>query len=193
MRRPMLIRSSATGGRTAPTRQGEVLRSDRGTPLRGRIARNRPQTGAGLPETSENRYNSPQVWDSSGECRIRCLESVLRVLEPAGVFLATTPNVTHPYSRLKLLANGTFFWFSPELYWDSGHTTPLPEWLLRAHVAHAGFQDIEHGFIGNFDNYPVAKRILIKAMSRRLHCAGAPLGVEGDGGNLVILARKASR
>src|SRR5262249_40217068 len=35
MRRPMLIRSSATGGRTAPTRQGEVLRSDRGTPFAG--------------------------------------------------------------------------------------------------------------------------------------------------------------
>src|SRR5262249_33854277 len=58
----------------APTRQGEVLRSDRGTPLRGRIARNRPQTGAGLLGTSENRYNPPQVWDSSGECRLRAYD-----------------------------------------------------------------------------------------------------------------------
>jgi Tautomerase enzyme len=71
MRWPVLIRSQATNGRTAPTRQGKVLRSDRGTPFQGQIARNRPQTGAGIPGTSENRYNLPQVRGSSGECRIR--------------------------------------------------------------------------------------------------------------------------
>jgi hypothetical protein len=53
MRRPMRIHSRATNGRTAPTRQGKVLRPDRGIPFQGRIARNRPQTGAGLPGTSE--------------------------------------------------------------------------------------------------------------------------------------------
>jgi hypothetical protein len=71
MRWPVLIRSQATNGRTAPTRQGKVLRSDRGTPFQGQIARNRPQTGAGIPGTSENRYNLPQVRGSSGECRLR--------------------------------------------------------------------------------------------------------------------------
>jgi SAM-dependent methyltransferase len=123
---------------------------------------------------------------------IRFLQSVFRVLEPGGVFLATTPNVTHPYSKLKFLTRGTFFWFTPELYWESGHTTPLPEWLLRAHLDHAGFKDIKHGFIGNFGDYPAAKRMLIKAMSRRLGGTGVPLGVDGDGGNLVILGRKPS-
>ena len=71
MRRPMRIHSRATNGRTAPTRQGKVLRPDRGIPFQGRIARNRPQTGAGLPGTSENRYNLPQVRGSSGKCRFR--------------------------------------------------------------------------------------------------------------------------
>ena len=53
-----------------PTRQGKVLRLDRGIPFQGRIARNRPQTGAGLLGTSENCYNRPQVRGSSGECRL---------------------------------------------------------------------------------------------------------------------------
>jgi hypothetical protein len=42
MRRPMRIHSN---GRTAPTRQGKVLRPDRGIPFQGRIARNRPPGG----------------------------------------------------------------------------------------------------------------------------------------------------
>src|SRR5215468_2083291 len=71
MRWPMLIRSRATNGKAAPTRQGEVLRSNCRTPFQGRIARNRPRTKAGLPETSENNYNAPQVRGSSGECRIK--------------------------------------------------------------------------------------------------------------------------
>ena len=66
MRRPMRIHSRATNGRTAPTRQGKVLRPDRGIPFQGRIARNRPQTGA-----APLRYNLPQVRGSSGKCRFR--------------------------------------------------------------------------------------------------------------------------
>ncbi|MGD0038811.1 MAG: class I SAM-dependent methyltransferase [Isosphaeraceae bacterium] len=122
---------------------------------------------------------------------IRFLESVWQVLEPAGVFLSTTPNVIHPYSRLKFAVKGTFWLFSPEWYWSTGHITPLPEWLLRAHLTNAGFQDIEHGLIGDFDFHGM-KRMLIKAMRRRLHSTGAPLGVEGDGSNLVMVGRKPS-
>ena len=117
------------------------------------------------------------------------VESVLHVLEPGGLFLATTPNVTHPYSRLKFVSKGTYWLFDPELYERTGHTTPLPEWLLRAHLMHAGFQDIEYGLVGNFDFHGI-KRMITKAMRGPLRLAGAPLGVEGDGSNLIILARK---
>jgi len=50
MRWPMLIRSRATNERTAPTREGKVLRPNRGTLFQGRIARNRPQTGEDFRE-----------------------------------------------------------------------------------------------------------------------------------------------
>jgi SAM-dependent methyltransferase len=117
------------------------------------------------------------------------IQSVLHVLEPTGVFLATTPNVTHPYSRLKFSMKGTFWLFTPELYQNMGHITPLPEWLLRAHLANAGFRDIEHGFVGCFE-FRGVKRLLISAIRSRLHSEGAQLGVDGDGSNVIVVARK---
>ena len=50
MRRPMRIHSRATNGRAAPTRQGKVLRPDRGIPFQGRIARNRHKRGRDFRE-----------------------------------------------------------------------------------------------------------------------------------------------
>lgn len=117
------------------------------------------------------------------------LQSVLNVLEPGGIFLATTPNVTHPYSRLKFAAKGTFLLFTPDFYWSTGHTTPLPEWLLREHLAYAGFERIEYGLIGSFD-FSGVKRMAVKAIRMWLRGTGAPLGIDGDGSNLVMLARK---
>ena len=91
VRRPMRIHSRATNGRTAPIRQGKVLRRDRGIPFQGRIARNRPQTGSGLPGTSENRYNLPQVRGSSGKCRMEAL--MIRSVVHGAISLATISSI----------------------------------------------------------------------------------------------------
>lgn len=118
------------------------------------------------------------------------LESVFDVLEPGGIFLATTPNVLHPFSKLKFVLTGTFAWFSRNAYWDTGHVTPLPEWILRAHLTSVGYTDIEHGLIGNFNFEDRAKRMLTKTLLRPRRVADATLGLHGDGSNLIMLARK---
>lgn len=118
------------------------------------------------------------------------LESVLAALEPGGIFLATTPNVLHPYSKLKFVVNGTFAWFSRAAYWDTGHITPLPEWILRSHLISVGYQNIEYGLIGNFHFQGIVKQLLSKTVFRPWRTGEATLGVRGDGSNLVIIARK---
>ena len=106
--------------------------------------------------------------------------------------MATTPNITHPYSRLKFMAKGTFLLFTPEFYWGTGHSTPLPEWLLREHFAYAGFERIESGFIGSL-GFGGIKQIAVKSMRIWLRSARVPLGIDGDGSNLVMIARKPNR
>lgn len=120
------------------------------------------------------------------------LQSVLSVLEPGGFFMATTPNISHPYSRLKFMTKGTFLLFTPEFYWGTGHTTPLPEWLLREHLTYAGFERIENGLIGSL-GFGGIKQIAVKVMRIWLRSARAPLGIDGDGSNLVMIARKPNR
>lgn len=120
------------------------------------------------------------------------LKSVSSVLEPGGLIMVTTPNVTHPYSRLKFMTKGTFALFTPEFYWATGHTTPLPEWLLREHLTHAGFEHIETGFIGSF-GFSGIKQIGVKAMRVWLRSASAPLGIDDDASNLVMIARRPNR
>jgi SAM-dependent methyltransferase len=106
-----------------------------------------------------------------------------------GLFLATTPNVTHPYSRLKFAVKGTFWLFGTEAYWSTGHSTPLPEWLLRAHLMHTGFENIRHGLIGSFD-FRGPKALLVSGIRAGLRRRHPPLGISGDGSTLVMLASK---
>lgn len=71
------------------------------------------------------------------------LRSMRSLLEPGAKLLVSTPNVTHPGSRLKTLLTGVPWLFGPDAYYDSGHITPLPDWLLVEHMRASGFDDMQ--------------------------------------------------
>jgi SAM-dependent methyltransferase len=83
-------------------------------------------------ETLEHTENPRQV-----------LRSIRSVLRPGDKLLVSTPNITHPHSRLKMLLRGAPYIFGPRHYHEPGHITILPDWMLTEHVRLAGFDGIE--------------------------------------------------
>jgi SAM-dependent methyltransferase len=71
------------------------------------------------------------------------LRSIRSLLRPGDKLLVSTPNVTHPHSRLKMFLRGAPFIFGPRHYHEPGHITILPDWMLTEHVRLAGFGQIE--------------------------------------------------
>jgi SAM-dependent methyltransferase len=71
------------------------------------------------------------------------LRSIRALLRPGGRLLVSTPNVTHPHSRLLTLLRGAPYVFGPQFYSSPGHITLLPDWMLTEHVRLAGFDGIE--------------------------------------------------
>jgi SAM-dependent methyltransferase len=70
------------------------------------------------------------------------LRSIRSLLRPGDRLLVSTPNVTHPHSRLKMFLRGAPFIFGPTHYHQPGHITILPDWMLTEHVRLAGFTDV---------------------------------------------------
>jgi SAM-dependent methyltransferase len=71
------------------------------------------------------------------------LRSIRALLRPGGRLLVSTPNVTHPHSRLLTLLRGAPYVFGPRHYHSPGHITLLPDWMLTEHVRRAGFDQVE--------------------------------------------------
>jgi SAM-dependent methyltransferase len=71
------------------------------------------------------------------------LRSIRSLLRPGDKLLVSTPNITHPHSRLKMLLRGAPYIFGPKHYHQPGHITILPDWMLTEHVRLAGFDQIE--------------------------------------------------
>ena len=69
------------------------------------------------------------------------LRSIRSVLRPGDRLLVSTPNITHPHSRLKMFLRGAPYIFGPRHYYQPGHITILPDWMLTEHVRLAGFDD----------------------------------------------------
>jgi len=67
------------------------------------------------------------------------LRSMRTKLDRGGFLLLSTPNVDHPHSRLRMLLTGEPMLFGRDLYYSTGHITPLPEWLLVEHLKASGF------------------------------------------------------
>jgi len=116
------------------------------------------------------------------------LQDCYEVLEPGGVLLLTTPNVLHPYSKIKYMIKGKYWLFDELAYWSTGHITPLPEWLLREHLKRAGFTAIRWGTGGYFEATGIRRTAiqLLSAVARR----GAQLPSTGEGVVLVMAAQK---
>ena len=71
------------------------------------------------------------------------LRSIRSLLRPGDRLLVSTPNITHPHSRLKMFLRGAPYIFGPDHYYQPGHITILPDWMLTEHVRLAGFDRIE--------------------------------------------------
>lgn len=73
----------------------------------------------------------------------KVLRSIRSLLRAGDKLLVSTPNITHPHSRLKMFLLGAPYIFGPEHYYQPGHITILPDWMLTEHVRLAGFDRIE--------------------------------------------------
>nr|WP_239522427.1 class I SAM-dependent methyltransferase [Geodermatophilus sabuli] len=72
----------------------------------------------------------------------KVLRSIRSLLRAGDGLLVSTPNITHPHSRLKMLLRGAPYIFGPGHYHQPGHITILPDWMLTEHVRLAGFDRI---------------------------------------------------
>ena len=79
----------------------------------------------------------------------RALRNLFALLRPGGLLVVSTPNVTHPRSRIKFLLRGAPAYFGRQEFWMSGHRTILPDWLLGLLVAEAGFESSETSYAGS--------------------------------------------
>ncbi len=70
------------------------------------------------------------------------LRSIRALLRPGDRIVVSTPNITHPHSRLKMFLRGAPFIFGPKHYHQPGHISILPDWMLVEHVRLAGFTDV---------------------------------------------------
>ena len=116
------------------------------------------------------------------------LRNALLLVKRGGWLLVSTPNVLHPYSRLKFLAKGTFYLFDNDDYWDTGHSTPLPRWLLAAHLQEAGATEVLYGYRGDLEMTGVRRAVVLSCslLARRERCL---LGARDGCSTLFVLAR----
>jgi SAM-dependent methyltransferase len=77
------------------------------------------------------------------------LRSVRSMLRPGDRLLVSTPHIGHPHSRLKMFLRGAPYIFGPKHYYQPGHITILPDWMLTEHVRLSGFDDITVTYAGD--------------------------------------------
>ena len=111
------------------------------------------------------------------------------LLDPGAQLLVSTPNVTHPHSRLKTLFDGAPWFFGTDAYYDTGHITPLPDWLLVEHLRSTGFEDIHLERAGDSGISSRIRTVAHRVEHAVLWLVGVRQPVEaGDGCCLFALA-----
>lgn len=131
-------------------------------------------------ETLEHVENPRQV--------LRSIRSLLRVGDR---LLVSTPNITHPHSRLKMLLRGAPYIFGPSHYYQPGHITILPDWMLVEHVRLAGFDSIEVTAAGDTD-YCGLRQVLHRVETAVLALVGLRQRAQRGEGVCVFLTAVAA-
>jgi hypothetical protein len=103
----------------------------------------------------------------------------------------STPNIGHPYSRLKFLLNGQWWAHDPSAYESVSHFTPLTDWLLEMHLKSAGFDSITVSYAGSL-KLPSRFYALAYALSKPLLAliGRLPRPREDDGVCTIAVARR---
>ena len=122
------------------------------------------------------------------DCPASFFQEVKRLLKPGGGLLISTPNILHPYSRLKFFVTGKYWLFDERAYYSTGHTTPLPAWLLREHALRAGFENIRIGYGGSLEMHGL-RRFLTDLLSR-IYRPQSALDKVDDGANIFLFASR---
>jgi 2-polyprenyl-3-methyl-5-hydroxy-6-metoxy-1,4-benzoquinol methylase len=99
------------------------------------------------------------------------LRSIRALLRDGDRLLVSTPNVTHPHSLLKMVLRGAPVFFGPKHYYQPGHITMLPDWMLTEHVRQAGFDRIEVRTGGEME-YSGVRRLLHRVELALLRAVG---------------------
>jgi SAM-dependent methyltransferase len=89
----------------------------------------------------------------------KVLRSIRSLLRPGDRLLVSTPNIAHPHSRLKMFLRGAPYLFGPAHYYQPGHISMLPDWMLTEHVRLAGFDDIEVTMGGSTEYHGVRQLV----------------------------------
>ncbi|MEZ0328936.1 MAG: class I SAM-dependent methyltransferase [Dissulfuribacterales bacterium] len=79
-----------------------------------------------------------------------------KVVAAGGLCIVTTPNVLNARSLSRFLKKGQFYCFSPQLYFETGHISILPYWLLHLFAKNADFQVLETHFVGRLYSKPLS-------------------------------------
>jgi SAM-dependent methyltransferase len=109
---------------------------------------------------------------------LRTLRSIMR---PGDRLLVSTPNIGHPHSRLKMLLRGAPVFFGPKHYYEPGHISILPRWMLVEHVRLAGFDRIEVTTAGSMD-YSGLRQVVHRVETTLLRLVGLrERAAEGEG------------
>jgi SAM-dependent methyltransferase len=117
------------------------------------------------------------------------LDQVHASLRDGGALLISTPNVVHPYSRLKFLLRGQYWLFGGESFWTSGHSTPFPSWLWVQWLQRAGFIDVASGLAGRA-TLKGMRGVALRLLGPLARHGGGSLGSVDSATTLFLLAWK---
>ena len=66
------------------------------------------------------------------------MRDIHALLEPGGTAIVTTPNPLSAMSTALSLVDSRYYVFDRKYYYDAGHVSMLPPWMLRCHAEEAG-------------------------------------------------------
>jgi 2-polyprenyl-3-methyl-5-hydroxy-6-metoxy-1,4-benzoquinol methylase len=82
---------------------------------------------------------------------LKFLRDCCSFCRPGGLVILTTPNIVDARSWANFVVRGQFFQFTRKRYWESGHATLLPFWLLEEHLSRVGITAFERRSFGRVE------------------------------------------